>query len=91
MCVCVSECVEEGELTIQTSECVEEGEGTISAGLLRDHHCLCGKRWGLGVCCAQLYSMTDRAQELCESRDGRHGLPVPNSPSGHGGRKATLN
>ena len=39
---------------------------------------------------AQLYSMTDRAQELCESRGGRHGLPVPDSPSDLGGRKATL-
>ena len=32
-----------------------------------------------------------RAQELCESRGGRPGLPVPNSPYGHYGRKATLN
>ena len=32
------------------------------------------------------YSVT--AQELCESRDGRPGLPVPNCPYG---RKATLN
>ena len=29
--------------------------------------------------------------ELCESRDGRPGLPVPNSPYGLCGRKATLN
>ena len=70
---------------------MEEGGGdTISTGLLRDHHCLCGQRWGAVVCYAQLYSMTDRAQELCESRGGRHGLPVPNSPSDLGGRKATL-
>ena len=32
-----------------------------------------------------------RAQELCESRGGRPGLPVPNSPYGLRGRKATLN
>ena len=32
-----------------------------------------------------------RAQELCESRGGRPGLPVPNSPNGLCGRKATLN
>ena len=32
-----------------------------------------------------------RAQELCESRGGRPGLPVPTSPCGLCGRKATLN
>ena len=32
-----------------------------------------------------------RAQELCESRGGRSGLPDPNSPYGLCGRKATLN
>ena len=33
-----------------------------------------------------------RAQELCsESRGDRPGLPVPNSPYGLCGRKATLN
>ena len=31
-----------------------------------------------------------RAQELCESRGGRPGLPVPNSPYCLCGRKATL-
>ena len=31
-----------------------------------------------------------RAQELCESRGGHPGLPVPNSPYGLCGRKATL-
>ena len=31
-----------------------------------------------------------RDQELCESRGGRPGLPVPNSPYGLCGRKATL-
>ena len=33
----------------------------------------------------------NRARELCESRGGRPGLPVPNSPYGLCGRKATLN
>ena len=32
-----------------------------------------------------------RAEELCESRGGRCGLPVPSSPYGLCGRKATLN
>ena len=32
-----------------------------------------------------------RAQELCESRGGRPGLPVPIEPHGFCGRKATLN
>ena len=32
-----------------------------------------------------------RAQELCESRGGHPGLPVPDSPYGLCGRKATLN
>ena len=32
-----------------------------------------------------------RAQELCKSRGGRPELPVPNSPCGLCGRKATLN
>ena len=32
-----------------------------------------------------------RAQELCESRGGRPGLPVPDNPYGLSGRKATLN
>ena len=32
-----------------------------------------------------------RALELCESRGGRPGLPVPNKPYGLCGRKATLN
>ena len=31
-----------------------------------------------------------RGQELCESRGGRPGLPVPNSPYGVCGRKATV-
>ena len=37
-----------------------------------------------------LVASTFRAQELCESRGGRLGLPVPNSPYGLLGRKATL-
>ena len=32
-----------------------------------------------------------RAQQLCESRGGRPGLPVPNKPYGFCGREATLN
>ena len=32
-----------------------------------------------------------RAQELCGSRGGRPGLPVPSSPYGLCGRKAKLN
>ena len=32
----------------------------------------------------------NRAQKLCESGGGRPGLPVPNSPYGLCGRKATL-
>ena len=32
-----------------------------------------------------------RAQESCDSRGGRPGLPVPNSPYGLCGRKTTLN
>ena len=30
-------------------------------------------------------------QELCESRGGRPGFPVPNKPDGFYGHKATLN
>ena len=33
----------------------------------------------------------ETAQELCESRGGRHWLPVPNKPYDFCGRKATLN
>ena len=40
---------------------------------------------------AALNSGGTRDQELCESRGGRSGLPVPNSPYGLCGRKATLN
>ena len=36
-------------------------------------------------------SLLCRAQWLCEGRGGRPGLPVPNSPYGLCGRKATLN
>ena len=38
-----------------------------------------------------VFSKQVRAQGLCESRGGRPGLPVPNSPYGLCGRKATLN
>ena len=37
------------------------------------------------------FFFSHRAQELCESRGGRPGLAVPNSPYGLCGRKATLN
>ena len=37
-----------------------------------------------------MFTLTFRAQELCESRGGRPGLPVPNSPYGFCGRKATF-
>ena len=37
-----------------------------------------------------LFEKPVRAQELCESGGGRPGLPVPNSPYGLCGRKATL-
>ena len=33
----------------------------------------------------------DRAQELCEIRGGRPGLPVPNNPYGLCGCSATVN
>ena len=39
----------------------------------------------------ETYLQPFRAQELCESRGGRPGLPVPNSPYGLCGCKATLN
>ena len=38
--------------------------------------------------CSPVYP---KAEELCESRGGRPGLPVPNSPYGLCGRKARLN
>ena len=31
-----------------------------------------------------------KAQELCESRSGRHGLPLPSKTDGFAGRKTTL-
>ena len=37
-----------------------------------------------------MFTLTFSAQELCESRGGRPGLPVPNSPYGLCGRKATF-
>ena len=39
----------------------------------------------------ELKDRCNRAQELCESRAGHPGVPVPNSPYGLCGRKATLN
>ena len=37
------------------------------------------------------FGLSFRAQEVCESRGGRPGLPVPNRPYGLCGRKAALN
>ena len=50
-----------------------------------------GGRTSVGVYVPCIYSHTGRAQELCESRGGRPGLPVPNKPTVSVGRKATLN
>ena len=44
---------------------------------------LCGRKATLNV-------ERFRAQELCESRGGRPGLPVPNSPYGLCWRKVTF-
>ena len=38
-----------------------------------------------------MYGLVIRAQEMCERLSGRPVLPVPNSPYGLCGRKATLN
>ena len=40
-------------------------------------------------CCCLMHN-SSRRQELCESRGGRPGLPIPNSPKGLCGRKTTL-
>ena len=45
----------------------------------------------LGLYISTMVPLCTRAQELCESRGGRPRLPVPNSPYGLCGRKATLN
>ena len=42
-------------------------------------------------CLLPPHKLKRRAQKLCKSRGGRPGLPVPNSPYGLCGRKATLN
>ena len=39
----------------------------------------------------KVFVQTTRVQELCESRGGHPGLPVPNKPNGLCGREATLN
>ena len=44
---------------------------------------------GIYIAVAQIAFL--RAQELCESRGGRPGLPIPNKPHGFCGRKTTLN
>ena len=46
---------------------------------------VCGRQATLNL------NLRVRAQELCESRGGRPGLPVPHSPNGLCGRKAALN
>ena len=43
---------------------------------------------GPGLSLALSLSLSLRAQELCESRGGRPGLPVPNNPDDFCGRKA---
>ena len=43
------------------------------------------------ICRASGKEPFNKANELCESRGGRPGLPVPNSPYGLCGRKATFN
>ena len=48
--------------------------------------------WGVGYNTTSIWGMCGlviRAQEMCERLSGRPGLPVPNSPYGLCGRKAT--
>ena len=47
--------------------------------------------WSLWTQSTLKIRMAARVQELCESRGGHPGLPVPNSPYGLYGRKATFN
>ena len=58
--------------------------GSPSLTVLR--YSLCGRKATL----MKKSAVTERAQELCESRGGRLGLPVPNSPYSLCGHKATL-
>ena len=44
----------------------------------------------LGLYISSTVPLCTRGQELCESGGGRPRLPVPNSPHGICGRKATL-
>ena len=44
-----------------------------------------------GFQCGRKLTLKNRAQNLCESRGGCPGLPVPNKPYGFYERKATLN
>ena len=66
------------------------------SGWRRNWRC-CKRMLGVGEICYTSIPEADavRAQELCESRGDRPGLPVsvdvPNSPYGLCGRKATLN
>ena len=53
----------------------------------------CFETTGDTTCCFKALSIVTssvRAQELCESRGGRRGLPVPNNSYGLCGRKATF-
>ena len=43
------------------------------------------------ACMCLCHCTLTRVQELCESRGGRPGLPLPESPYSLCGRKATLN
>ena len=54
---------------------------------------VCGDGWSLSEVHTHMpFAIIGfRAQELCEFRSGRPGLPVPNIPYGPCGRKATLN
>ena len=60
--------------------------GKYKEGEQSSHMKLRGGKYKEGEQCSHL----SRAQELCESRGGRPGLPVPNEPYGFCGRKATL-
>ena len=69
---------------------VGEGDGTR---LERTVNCCVQLAWDAGLDTPLKLRSTRafcRAQELCESRGGRPGLPVPDSPYGLRGRKATL-
>ena len=67
-----------------------EGDGTR---LERIVNCCVPLAWDVGLDTLLKLQSTPvfcRARELCERRGGRPGLPVPNSPYGLCGRKATF-